>query len=80
MVAPAKQLAKQALALPEKDRARLAHLLIQSLEVPGEKVGPKEWARAWDIELKKRMEEIRSGKVKTIPAHQVMAELRAKYG
>jgi putative addiction module component (TIGR02574 family) len=79
-VAAQKQLAKQILALPEKDRARLAHLLIKSLDAPVEELGPEEWTRAWKTELKKRIDDIRSGKVKTIPADRVMAELKAKYG
>lgn len=80
MIAPAKQLARQVLALPEKDRARLAHLLLKSLDVPGDEPTPKEWTKAWKIELQKRIEEVRSGKIKTIPADRVMAELKAKYG
>jgi len=79
-VAAQKQLAEQALALPQKARARLALLLMKSLDAPGEEINPKEWAKVWGIELKKRIEEIRSGKVKTVPADRVMAELKAKYG
>jgi putative addiction module component (TIGR02574 family) len=79
-VAAQKQLAEQALALPQKARARLALLLVKSLDVPGEKINPKEWTKVWAIELKKRIEEVRLGKVKTVPADRVMAELKAKYG
>jgi putative addiction module component (TIGR02574 family) len=75
-----KQLAEQALALPPKARARLALLLVKSLDVPGEEITQKEWAKAWAIELEKKVEEVRSGRVKTVPAHRVMAELKAKYG
>jgi putative addiction module component (TIGR02574 family) len=75
-----KQIAVKALALPRKVRARLARQLLESLEQPEEKISKKEWDRLWKIELEKRIEELESGKVKAIPASQVMAELRAKYG
>lgn len=81
MTAAAKQLAKQALALPKKERAELVGRLIKSLdEDEGEKLSSDEWNKVWAIEIKKRMKDLRSGKVKAIPASQVMAELRAKYG
>jgi putative addiction module component (TIGR02574 family) len=80
MTAAAQKLKKQVLALPNKDRAQLAGLLIKSLDVPGEKVNSKEWDQAWGVELKKRLNDVRTGKVKTVPAHEVMAELKAKYG
>jgi len=51
-----------------------------SVNPPEAKPSRKEWSRLWKIELEKRAEEMRSGKVKGIPAAQVMAELRAKYG
>ena len=35
---------------------------------------------AWAVEIQRRLEEIRSGKVQTIPGEQVMAELRRRYG
>ena len=79
-VAAQKNLTEKALALPRKARASLAQLLIKSLNDPEEELTPREWDRVWKAELKKRIEEVRSGKVKTIPADGVMAELRAKYG
>ncbi len=79
-VAAQKQVMEKALALPKKARQRLAKELWKSLEPDEEKLSPKEWSRAWKAELEKRVDEVRSGKVKTIPAARVMAELRAKYG
>jgi putative addiction module component (TIGR02574 family) len=79
-VAVQKQVAAKALALPRQARARLARQLLESLDPPEEKISKKEWDRLWKIELEKRIEELESGKVKAIPAAQVMAELRAKYG
>jgi putative addiction module component (TIGR02574 family) len=79
-VAAQKQLAEKALALPKEARERLAHQLLESLDSPGEKISRKEWNRLWKAELEKRLEEMKSGKVKGIPGAKVMAELRAKYG
>lgn len=36
--------------------------------------------QAWDEEILRRVEEIKSGKVQMIPHEEVMADLRAKYG
>ena len=33
----------------------------------------------WKIEAEKRVEEIRSGKVTTIPGHEVFDEIRARF-
>jgi len=74
-----KQIVAKALALPRPARARLARQLWESLDPPEEKVSKKEWDKLWKTELEKRIEELESGKVKAIPAAQVMAELRAKY-
>ena len=75
-----KQIAAKALALPKRARASLARQLLESLNPPEEKLSRKEWNRLWKVELEKRAVEMRSGKVKGIPAAQIMAELRAKYG
>jgi putative addiction module component (TIGR02574 family) len=61
--------------LPSKDRAALARFLIASLD---DEVDDDAEA-AWDEELKRREEEIRSGKEVGEPAEKVMRELRAKY-
>jgi putative addiction module component (TIGR02574 family) len=80
MTAVAKKLAEQVLALPESDREKLFRLLRDSLPAETETLSQEEWDEAWKKELEKRIEELESGKVKAIPAAQVMAELRAKYG
>jgi len=79
-VAAHKQITEKVLALPQKARERLVCLLIRSLDDQADKISPKEWYRAWKAELGKRIEEVRLGKVKTVPAAQVRAELKAKYG
>jgi putative addiction module component (TIGR02574 family) len=56
----------QALELPVKQRARLAQELLHSLdEAPPE--DPEEVAEAWDEEIARRVDEVRSGAVETVP-------------
>jgi putative addiction module component (TIGR02574 family) len=57
------------------DRAALAHYLIASLD-EGEDEGAK---AAWDAELARRAENVKSGTAVGIPAVQVHDELRRKY-
>jgi putative addiction module component (TIGR02574 family) len=66
----AEALAKQLLELPSADRARLAELLIASLE-PTE-TGVDE---AWDAEASKRAVELASGRVRGVSATEVFAEI-----
>jgi putative addiction module component (TIGR02574 family) len=70
-----KQLMHDALELSVKERAKLAHILITSIdEMSDENVSSR-----WDDELKKRVREIREGSVKGIPAEEVFARLEEKY-
>jgi putative addiction module component (TIGR02574 family) len=61
MMQEARELLKKALALPDKDRADLAGSLIDSLD---DTVDENAEA-AWQEEIVRRLEEVRSGKVKT---------------
>ena len=70
-----KQLMHDALELSVQERAKLAHILIASIDESED----GEIASAWDVELKKRVQEIREGKVKGIPAEEVFAKLEEKY-
>jgi len=65
------ELFKQAADLPEKDRAMLAGLLIESLESEGE-AGVEE---AWREEVVQRLAELDSGAVKGVPWETVRAKL-----
>ena len=69
------QLKNEALELSIRERAELAHILIASIEERGE----MDVASAWDMELKKRIREIREDKVKGVPAEEVFAKLEKKY-
>ena len=75
MSAVVEKLTHEALGLPAKERAKLAHDLIASLEP--EDAGAVE--SAWDREIERRAEEIKLGKAQGRPAEQVLAEIRAKY-
>ena len=56
----------QVLALPLKQRARLARELIVSLD-EGPPEDPEDVAKAWDEEIARRGDDVRSGRVKTVP-------------
>jgi len=65
------ELFKQASALSDKDRAELIALLLESLE--GE---PDEGVEAaWAAEIERRIEEVDSGTIKTVPWEEVKAKL-----
>jgi len=40
----------------------------------------KETDDLWKIEIERRVEEVRSGKVKTIPGEEVFAEIEERFG
>ncbi len=75
MVAILKKMTNDALSLPSKDRAKLAHELIISLDQNID----SNVSKAWEKEINKRVADIRSGIAKGRPAEQVLAEIRAKY-
>ena len=70
------ELLEKALALSTEDRELLVDQLVASLsEVPAEEGA----AAAWDEEIKRRVDDIRSGRVKTIPGEQVLKELAEEF-
>jgi len=66
------ELARRARALSREDRLRLAEELLASLH---EQPDP-EIEAAWDEEIRRRIEEIESGKAKLVPAQEVFDEIR----
>lgn len=66
------QVAAEAMQLSAKERADLADKLWASVDTP------EAVAAAWDAEIARRIAQIDSGEVETIPFEEVMAELRAK--
>ena len=77
MPATLEQVTEEVRELSPQDREQLLARLIRDLE-PAENVSPDEIERAWDKEIARRLEEIDSGKVKTIPAEEVFARIQAK--
>ena len=66
-----------ALKLSPPDRDELVSALIASLD--GEPEGtPGEIARAWDEEIERRIAQLDSGEVETVPFEEVITELRTK--
>ena len=63
MIANTEQIVAAALALPEDDRLELIDRLIESLDGPPD----DDVERAWADEIARRLEEVRSGKVVTVP-------------
>lgn len=74
MVRSTEQLESQLLTLPPADRARLAELLLASLDAETE-AGPMAAAEdAWRAEGERRLAELRAGFVAGVPAEQVFAD------
>jgi len=62
----------QAMQLSSRDRGRLIDELMESLD--NEAADP-DLEEAWAQEIKRRIEDIRAGRVKLIPGEQVLREL-----
>jgi putative addiction module component (TIGR02574 family) len=68
----AEELSRKARTLPAEERARLAEELLASLSgAPDADV-----EAAWDEEIRRRLEEVESGRVQLVPAAEVFAEVR----
>ena len=67
---------EKALALSTQERGLLIDHLIESLDEWPAEDGVEE---AWDEEIKRRVDEIRSGKAKMIPGEQVLRELAKEF-
>ena len=74
MTQDADELLKKALTLPANDRATLAGSLIDSLE----DVAEASAQNAWNDEIARRIEELDSGKAKTIPWDEVRRRVATK--
>ena len=72
MIANTEQIVAAALALPEDDRLELIDRLIESLDGPPD----DDVERAWADEIARRLEEVRSGKVVTVPWEVVRKRLQ----
>lgn len=70
------ELLEKALALSAQDRDLLINRLIASLDEEPAEEGAEP---AWDEEIKRRVDDIRSGRVNTIPGEQVLQELAEEF-
>lgn len=76
-MASAEKVLEEALTLDDKDRARVAHELLQSLDGADE----SDTAEAWTDELRRRLQEIEDGTVELVGLDELkrrMAERRAR--
>jgi putative addiction module component (TIGR02574 family) len=79
MKATLEQVAEEALNLSLPDRSALTRILIQTLD-PSPAEDAAEVEKAWQIEVEKRVDDFFFGRARTIPAEEVFAKIRAKYG
>ena len=70
------QLAQEALALPNESRALLADKLVESLDT--EELGQID--RLWATEAKRRRDDVRQGRVQTIPGDEALTRVRRSVG
>jgi putative addiction module component (TIGR02574 family) len=70
------QLAEEALALPSEQRALLADRLVESLDA--DEVSRLD--HLWAAEAKRRRDEVRQGRVQTIPGEEALARVRRSLG
>ena len=72
MLTTVEQLAQEAMKLPGESRARLADLLVESLE-SGDLT---DIDRLWLSEAKRRRDEVRARTIKTIPGDEALRSVR----
>jgi putative addiction module component (TIGR02574 family) len=70
------ELLEKALTLSTQERGLLIDRLVETLDNEPAEEGVE---AAWDEEIKRRMDDIRSGRVKTIPGEQVFRELAEEF-
>lgn len=72
MTAATTKLEEKLLSLPCEDRIYLVEKLLKSLNSPSR----EEIDKAWAEESEKRIDELETGKVKTIPGEQAFQKIR----
>ena len=76
MMHDATELLKRALALSEDERAELAGSLLESLGGPAE--DPAAVEAAWSEEIARRIEDLNSGKARTVSWDEVRRRISSK--
>jgi hypothetical protein len=72
MATTVEQLVEQAMTLPTEARARLVDLLVESLDA--DELGPID--RLWLAEARRRRDDVRSGRVQSIPGDEGLQQVR----
>src|SRR3954470_14134504 len=72
MAANIEDLARQAMSLPPEARARLADLLVESLDA--DQLGRVD--QLWLKEAKRRRDDVRSGRVQPVPGDEALRAVR----
>jgi putative addiction module component (TIGR02574 family) len=80
MVRTPDALAAELLRLPAADRARLAEVLLASLDPDDDAEGAADVEAAWAAEAERRLAELRSGAAAGVPASDVFASARRRLG
>jgi putative addiction module component (TIGR02574 family) len=70
------ELLEKALTLSAQERGLLIDRLVETLDNEPAEEGVQ---AAWEEEIKRRVDDIRSGRVKTIPGEQVLRELAEEF-
>jgi putative addiction module component (TIGR02574 family) len=70
------KLTEELLSLPCEDRIRIVERLLESLNAPAD----NEIEQAWAIEVERRINELNSGTVRSIPGEEVFADIRQRLG
>jgi putative addiction module component (TIGR02574 family) len=70
------RLLKEALGLPEADRAEMARNLVRSLDGPADVTAAEEW----DQEIGRRIEQIDAGTAQTIDRKEFSRRLKERIG
>ncbi|MCK5228800.1 MAG: addiction module protein [Desulfobulbaceae bacterium] len=70
-----KKLIDEVLSLPVEERAIIADSLLKSLNAPDHDIDKK-----WIGVAKRRLQEIRLGKVKPVPGEEVFTKVRERFG
>jgi putative addiction module component (TIGR02574 family) len=74
------ELLEKVLQLPSNEQEKIARAVYEHLVDEDDDEDPAEVEAAWADEIQRRVEEIRNGTVETIPADEVFAEMRARFG
>ncbi len=71
------EVTRDAAELPNLERLKLARILLDLSESDAEPI--EETQAAWDQEIERRLEELRSGRVKGVPLADVKEKIEARF-